>query len=105
MVRRALVAQPALVRRRAHLLLVTEALQILRRDARPLRGGRRGGRGFGGFGGHDAIVSALGEWRVYCSKAGSTVPESRISQMLALVMPSKLILFNVAREYVRSMAT
>ena len=34
-----------------------------------------------------------------------TEPESRMSQMLILVTPSKLILFNVAREYVRSIAT
>lgn len=34
----------------------------------------------------------------YGSKAGRTVPESRISQMLFLVTPSKLILFNVSLE-------
>lgn len=98
--RRLLVAEPALVQRRAHLLLVTEPLQVLGRDGHPRRL-RRGRRLVCRFGGHEAIIRAA----AYGSKAGRIVPESRISQMLALLMPSKLILFNVSREYVRPMAT
>lgn len=56
MMRRSLVAEPALVGRRAHLLLVTEPLQVLGRDARTRRLGR-GRRGAWGFGGHDAIIA------------------------------------------------
>lgn len=54
---RSLVAEPALVRRRPHLLLVTEPLQILGRDARP-RGLLRGRWSAWGFGGHEAIIRA-----------------------------------------------
>ena len=58
-VRRLLVAEPALVPRRAHLLLVAKPLQVLGRDVDPRRF-RRGRWWMWGFGGHEAIVSVLG---------------------------------------------
>ena len=54
-----LVAEPALVRRPANLLLVAEPLQVLGRDGRPRR--FRRGRWMWWFGGHEAIVSVLDE--------------------------------------------
>jgi hypothetical protein len=56
---RSLVAEPALVQRLAHLLLVAEPLQVLGRDAHPWPFRRRGWwrRGFGG--GHEAIVTVF----------------------------------------------
>ncbi|OBH08930.1 hypothetical protein A5695_01910 [Mycobacterium sp. E1747] len=57
MMRRLLVAKPALVGRRAHLLLVAEPLQFLGREAH--RAGLRcGRRSVWGFGGHEAIIRA-----------------------------------------------
>jgi len=53
-----LVAEPALVPRRAHLLLVAEPLQVLGRDVYSRRF-RRGRLWMWGFGGHDAIVPVL----------------------------------------------
>jgi len=54
-----LVAESALVPRRAHLLLVAEPLQVLGRDVHRRRL-RRGRWWMWGFGGHEAIVSVLG---------------------------------------------
>jgi hypothetical protein len=54
-----LVAELALVPRRAHLLLVAEPLQVLRRDVHPRRF-RRGRWWMRWFGVHEAIVSVLG---------------------------------------------
>ena len=59
MVWRLLVAEPALVPRRTHLLLVAEPLHVLGRDVHPRRF-RRGRWWMWGFGGHEAIVSVLG---------------------------------------------
>lgn len=56
--RRLLVAEPTLVPRSAHLLLVTEPLQVLGRDVYPRAFGRRGGW-LWGFGGHEAILPVL----------------------------------------------
>src|SRR6185437_12071315 len=56
--RRLLVAESALIRSRAHLLLVAEPLQVLGRGLDPWRS-RRGGPLVWGFGGHEAIVSGL----------------------------------------------
>jgi hypothetical protein len=56
--RRLLVAEPALVPRLAHLLLVAEPLQVLGRDAHPWRF-RRGAWWMRAFGGHEAIVTLL----------------------------------------------
>lgn len=58
--RRLLVAEPTLVPRRAHLLLVDEPLQVVGRDVHPRRF-RRGPWWMWGFGGHEAIVSVVGE--------------------------------------------
>ena len=54
--RRLFVAEPVLVPRRAHLILVAEPVQVLRGDAYP-RWFRRGRWSMRGLGGHNAIVS------------------------------------------------
>jgi hypothetical protein len=55
--RRLLVAQSALIPRRAHLLLVAESLQVLGREVAAPRFRRRWW--MWGFGGHEAIVAVL----------------------------------------------
>jgi hypothetical protein len=55
---RSLVTEPILVARRAHLLLVAESLQFLRRDVHPRRF-RRGRWSMWRFGGHAVIVSVF----------------------------------------------
>jgi hypothetical protein len=57
--RRLFVAEPALVPRLAHLLLVAKPLQFFGRDVNPQRF-RRGWWWMWGFGGHEAIVPVLG---------------------------------------------
>jgi hypothetical protein len=54
-----LVAEPALVPSRAHLLLFTEPLQVLQCDVHPRRF-RRDRSWMWGFGGHEPIISVLG---------------------------------------------
>lgn len=60
MVRRLFVAEPVVIPRRAHLLLVAEPLQVLGRDAHLWRF-PRDGWWMWGFGGHEAIVSVLAD--------------------------------------------
>jgi hypothetical protein len=75
--RRLLIAEPALVARGAHLLLVAEPLQLLGRDVHPRRF-RRGRSWMWGLGGHEAIVpvSAGKEASLTLSRLKLVAPES-----------------------------
>jgi hypothetical protein len=96
-----LVAEPALVPRRPHLLLVAEPLPVLGRDVHPRRF-RRGRWWMWGFGGHEAIVSVLGGKFWPGTRAGAVLLRRR-----AVLMPSTPFAYSdvVSRTFASSVST